>query len=374
MRLSFSRLFLVGSVVVLFGGLAVWHYAIKPGLIAKAMASMPQPPAVVSTEPAKLTAFASEVPAIGTVEAVNGVLVTTEVGATITAILFQSGAQVRKGEPLAQLSAATEAADISLFQAQLREAEQQMARVQPLVQQGTLAKAALDRAVAARDAARAQVERARADFGKRVIRAPFSGRLGIRQANVGQYLNPGDPIVSLQAVDPIYVTFDLPERKLAQTRVGLPVSVTVDAFPGRLFTGRVTTVDAAINPSTRNVRVQATLRNEEGALAPGMFANVLVEAGEGPSESVSVAETAIAYSLSGDAVFVLKPTQEKDVFIAEQRAVRVGDSANGRVQILSGVQPGDLVVIAGQGKLRPGAKATVNNTVSLTPPERMPKE
>jgi membrane fusion protein, multidrug efflux system len=275
---------------------------------------------------------------------------------------------------LVRLNTSTEAADIRLFEAQLREANQQMARIQPLVQSGTLAKAALDRAVAARDSARAQVERARADLGKRVITAPFSGRLGIRQVQLGQYLNPGDPIVSLQAIDPIYVTFNLPEQKLGRVRAGQPVSVASDAYPGRIFTGQVTTVDARIDPASRNLMVQATLPNGDGALAPGMFANVTLANPQGAGQVVAVPETALSYSLSGDSVWVLKPSQTANVFLAEQRAVKVGTSAEGWVEIQTGVKPGERVVTAGQNKLRAGGEVMINNAVSLAKPTTLARE
>jgi RND family efflux transporter MFP subunit len=245
-------------------------------------------------------------------------------------------------------------------------------RAKQLLSDGWITKAQFDQRQAARDQARAMVNRAQADTAKRAIRAPFTGRVGIRQIDLGQYLDAGVPIVSLQTVDPVYATAMLPEQAIAQVRVGQPVRVTTDTWTGRVFTGRITALESAIDPSTRTLKVQATLDNPDRALTPGLYAQLSVDLPDA-RPVVTVPETAIAYSLSGDTVYVLTPSKDaKSVYTVSRRSVQVGQSQPGFVEITAGLKPGEMVATNGQHKLREGGQAVIDNRLALasrpTPP------
>jgi membrane fusion protein, multidrug efflux system len=365
---------ILAVVTVLLVLLGVFHFFIKPGIIEKAIFGQEPPPAVVAAEPVTAGSWSQRLAAIGSIEAVQGVDVTSEVGAKVTAILFQSGQTVSKGQPLVRLDSSTEAADVVRFQAELRNAELTYQRQVTLRKQGWASQAALDQARAQLDQARAQVAFGQADVGKRVIRAPFSGRLGIRQIDLGGYVTPGQTIVSLQTVDPIYATFTLPESELSRLKVGQTVEVTVASQGERVFTGTVSSIDSAVDATSRNIRVQATLPNKDGQLTPGQSAQVAIVK-PGASDALSVPETAVAYNMYGNMIFVLKPDPKTPkTYSVESRTIQVGDARDGRVQILSGVETGEVVVTAGQIKLREGMKAVIDNRVDLGSSGAMPRE
>lgn len=390
MRLRKSTIGLA-AIVILFGLLGVYNYVVQPMLLKKFILGAEPPPAIISAEAARTETWSDRITAVGSIEAVNGVDVTTEQAGVVREIAFQSGQTVRKGDVLVRLDSSTEEADVRLYEATLKNAQQDYERIKALVATQTASKAALDRALAARDQAAAQLARAKASLSKKVVRAPFSGRLGIRKVDLGQYINPGNPIVTLQAVDPIYATFPVPEQALNRIKTGQIVSVAVDTAPGRTFQGKITSIDARVDDATRNVTVQATLPNPSGVLTPGAFANVEIT-GSSKTDVVTVPATAVSYSLYGDTVFVLKPVKaaaqpgaaqaaapqaktDEQVFAVERRTVKVGRSVNGRVAISQGLQPGDLVATAGQLKLRDGGKAVINNSIALDPAAKpLPRE
>lgn len=382
MRIRKSSLGLAALVVV-FGLLGLYNYVIQPMLLKKFILGAEPPPVAVSAERAKLESRSDTLTAVGSIQAVNGVDVAAELDGVVREILFSSGQMVKKGQALVRLDTETEAADVALYEATLANARKDYERTAKLVETQYASRAALDRAVAARDQAMAQLARARASLEKKTIRAPFSGRLGIRQINLGQYLSRGDAVVTLQAVDPIYATFPVPEQAIARIRTGQGVVVNVDTAPGTRFEGKITSIDAKVDEGTRNVTVQATLPNPDGLLTPGAFANVTVMSND-TTEVVVVPATAVSYSLYGDSVFVLKPAPKKQapagganaetgdggqsagpVYVAERRAVKTGETQSGHAAILSGVQEGELVVTAGQLKLSDGGKAVLNNTIPL---------
>lgn len=375
----------LAALVVVFGLLGLYNYVIQPMLLKKFILEAEPAPAPVSAEAARVEERSDSLTAIGTIQAVNGVDVAAELDGVVREILFESGQMVKKGQPLVRLDTETEAADVALYEAALANARKDYERTARLVETQYASRAALDRAVAARDQAAAQLARARASLEKKTIRAPFSGRIGIRQINLGQYLARGDKVVTLQAVDPIYATFPVPEQSLTRIHIGQPLTVTVDSAPGRRFDGKVTSIDAKIDEGTRNVTVQATLPNPDGALTPGAFASVTL-AGREVRQVVTVPATAIIHSLYGDSVYVLKPAPkakatsgsanaapgnaaaqgaDRPVYVAERRAVKTGDTQNGRIAVTEGLKEGELVVYAGQLKLRDGAKAVVDNSIPL---------
>ncbi len=381
MRLRKSSLGLAALIIV-FGLLGLYNYVIQPMLLKKFILGAEPAPVAVSAEAAQLQTRSDSLTAIGTIQAINGVEVAAELDGVVREILFDSGQMVKKGQALVRLDTETEAADVALYEAALANARKDYERTAKLVETQYASRAALDRAVAARDQASAQLARARASLEKKTIRAPFSGRIGIRQINLGQFLSRGDPVVTLQAVNPIYATFPVPEQALPRIQTGQSVSIGVDSAPGTRFEGKITSIDAKVDQNTRNVTVQATLPNPDGLLTPGAFANVTVE-GRTSMEVVSIPATAISYSLYGDSIYVLKPApktgqgaseakastganaQDQTVYIAERRAVKTGEIQNGRTAILDGLKTGEMVVIAGQLKLREGTKAVVDNSIPL---------
>lgn len=363
---------LLAVTAMFIGLLGLYNYYILPKVILpKVMAQNAPAPAIVASEPAKMEVMSTPFQAVGTVDAVNGTNISAEVGGTVESIRFQSGQFVRKGDVLVVLTRASESADIALAQSTLNNAQQEVARADKLIRQGWITKSNYDIRIASRDQARAQVNRAQSETGKRVVRAPFSGRLGIRSVSLGDFVAPGQSLVTLSTVDPVYVTAPLPEQALRNIKVGQQVNVAVDSAPGQKFSGRITSIDSSVDPSTRTLRVQATLDNKQGLLTPGMYAKLSVLV-PNQRRAISVPETAIAYSLSGNSVFVLTKDKPGDgVFVARQRIVTTGNAADGRVEVLDGIKANDLVVTSGQLKLYDGAPAELNQAMQLAEPNKV---
>ena len=300
-------------LAALIGGFGYFQFVIKPAMIKKIIASGTQPPATVSTETAKVETWLPKLPAIGTLRAVQGVEVSSEVGGIVTAINFDSGKFVKKGDLLVQLDDSVEQADLRSGQAQLKKAELELSRQRELLRRSNTAKTSFDAALAARDTAVATVDRTNALIAQKAIKAAFDGQLGIRNVDLGQYVSPGTAMVSLQRLTPIYVDFPMPEQTLTKLAIGQTVEVALDADPGHIFKGAIESIDSKVNQATRNVLVRARVDNTEARLLPGMFANVNVIAGK-PEQVVTVPRTAVTYSLYGDSVFVVveapKPASE----------------------------------------------------------------
>jgi membrane fusion protein (multidrug efflux system) len=246
-----------------------------------------------------------------------------------------------------------------------------------------VSQAEFDRAVAEQRQTDAQVGEIRAAIDRKTIRAPFSGLLGIRQVNLGQYLAAGAAIVSLQSIDPIFVNFTLPEREIPRLKVGQDVSVTIEGLRDRVFAGKITSLDAKVDEATRNLLIQATFENKDGALVPGVFARLTVQLSE-EREVVSVPETAVTFSLYGDSVYVVVERKDKDgkvmagadgkpLLTHERRFVRVADRHNGQAGLSEGVKAGERVVTAGQTKLFPGGAVVIDERPALVPPTERPK-
>lgn len=369
----------------LVGGLSYVQFVFKPELIKSFMAKAAPPPASVAVVQARLETWSPRIAAIGTFRAVQGIEVAAQYGGIITAIRIDSGRDVQAGAPLFDIDTSVEQADLLNNEATLKNADLALERQRKLTLSGNTTKANIDSAQAARDSAAAAAQRVRALIAQKHIVAPFSGRLGIRQVDLGQYVSPGTSLISLQELDPIFVDFPVPEQALAELRRGQPVEVKVDAFPGRIFRGKVQTIDARVDQNTRSVLIRALFPNKDQALRPGMFANVDVGAGQ-PSSVVTLPRTAVTYSLYGDAVFVVVPAKPEDggahaspiagdiPYQVERRFVRTGDMRNDRVAISSGVKAGEEVVSEGQLKLQPGARVRINRKAGLVPPLVLPKE
>lgn len=333
--------------------------------MAGEFAAMQPPPEAVTTIVAERQEWPATLSAIGTVAAVQGVTVSADLPGMVDRISFDSGRTVGQGNILVQLDTRQEQAQLAGAEAQLQLARLNFERMQGLVEQDAVSRAEYDAAAAAHKQAEARLREIRATIERKTIRAPFSGMLGIRQVNLGQYLSAGDPIVPLQSLDPIYVNFGVPQQDAAQMRTGRKVRLAIGDLGGAEFTGRVSALDSVVDPATRNVQVQATLANPGGRLRPGMFVQAQVMLGAS-RQVVALPASAINYAPYGDSVFVvtdMKSPQGQAYRGVRQQVVKLGQARGDQVAVLSGVNPGEEVVTSGVFKLRNGAAVQVNNSV-----------
>ena len=328
-------------------------------------ANFQPPPEAVTTTVAQRETWPSTLNVIGTATAIQGVTVSADLPGTVVRITFESGKPVHAGDVLVELDTRQERAQLAAAEAQRDLARINFGRAQELVKQGVLARTEYDNTSAQQKATEAQVGEIRATIERKTVRAPFSGVLGIRQVNLGQYLAAGQAIVPLQSLNPIYVNFGVPQQTSAQVRGGRTLRVTSDDLPGAGFTGRVTAVDSVINEATRNIQVQATLSNPNGKLRPGMFVQVQLVLGAS-RQAIALPASAINYAPYGDSVFVvtnLTDPKGKTYRGVRQQFVKVEGSRGDQVAVVSGVNAGDEVVTSGVFKLRNGAAVQVNNKV-----------
>jgi membrane fusion protein, multidrug efflux system len=362
------------------GGLAYFQFAIKPVTIKTFMAAAFAPkPTAVTAEAVKAEKWPPELTAIGTLRAYQGVIIAPQAAGVVTAKHFESGDDVEVGALLINIDDSVEQADLANGLAQLKNAEATLARQKTLVVQGNTPQSSVDAAIAARDSAAATVERTRAVIAQKAIKAPFAGRLGLRNVDIGQYVAVGTSLVTLQQLDPIYADFPAPEEALRSLAVGQAVSMTVDAIPGRSFEGKIEAIDARVSAESRNVMARAVFANPDRKLLPGMFANLTVTTGE-PASVLTVPRTAIVYSLYGDNVFVVKAAAHAreqggvsdnggpSGLIVERRFVRVGPAQGERIAVEEGLRPGERVVIAGQIKLQAYMPVTLDEAAALPTP------
>jgi membrane fusion protein (multidrug efflux system) len=327
-------------------------------------AAFQPPPEAVTTLVARPTAWASTLHAIGTVAAVRGVTVSADLPGVVERIGFASGRPVREGDVLVQLDTRQEQAQLAAAEAQRDLARLNFERMKGLVQDGAISRADYDLALAEQKQTEARVGEIRATIARKTIRAPFAGVLGIRQVNLGQYLSGGDPIVPLQALDPIYVNFAVPQQEAARIRIGRPVRVTAGET-GAGLAGRITAIDSVVDPATRNVQVQATVPNAKRRLRPGMFVEADVQLG-GRRQVIALPASAISYAPYGDSVFVVEQVagpKGETYRGVRQQFVKVGAARGDQVAVLSGIKAGEEVVTSGAFKLRNGAAVHVNNDV-----------
>jgi membrane fusion protein (multidrug efflux system) len=333
--------------------------------MADEFATMQPPPEAVTTIVAERQEWPSTLAAIGTVAAVQGVTVSADLPGLVDRITFDSGRTVEKGEVLMQLDTRQEQAQLAGAEAELQLTKLNFDRMQGLVDQDAVSRAEYDAAAAAHKQAEAKLREIRATIARKTIRAPFSGALGIRQVNLGQYLNAGDPVVPLQSLNPIYVNFSVPQQDASRMHRGRTVRISTSDLAGVEFTGRITALDAVVDQNTRNVQVQATLANPGGKLRPGMFVEAQVSLGAA-RQVVALPASAVNYAPYGDSVFVvaeMKSPQGQTYRGVRQQVVKLGDARGDQIAVLSGVNPGEEVVTSGVFKLRNGAAVQVNNTV-----------
>lgn len=336
--------------------------------MGQAMAAQRPPPTTVSAEAAREEVWHPALRTTGSLVAVQGVTLSNELAGVVASIAFESGDIVPRGALVIQLNTETDEAQLRSFEAAAELGRQTLGRAKVLRESNVNAQAELDAAQAQYDQALANADLARATIAKKTIRAPFAGRLGIRQVNLGQYLPAGTMIVSLQSLDPVYVNFALPQQDLGNVQTGQAVDVVLDTFPDESFHGKVNAFDARLDDATRTVRVQATLANPDGRLHPGMFGNVnvLLPAQE---KVVTVPQSAITYNPYGNVVYVVErsaapaPGETEPALKVRQQFVKLGSSRGDQVSIVSGVKVGDQIVTTGQLKLRDGVPVRVDNSV-----------
>lgn len=329
----------------------------------------PKHSASISTSVAKKADWRPVVNSVGSVTSVQGVTVSAQMPGNVAEIAFDSGAIVKQGDLLLRLDTSVEEAQLRSAEAAVTLAKLNIDRARDLLEKTTISQSEFDAADAQYKQAAAQVDNIRAVIAKKTVRAPFSGRLGIRLVNLGQTLREGDGIVSLQSLDPVYVNFSLPQQNLGALSVDQDVSVTTDASPDKVFTGKVTAIAAEVDAATRNVKVQATLANSDGLLRPGMFVNVDV-LGSSSRSVLVVPATAVIYASYGNSVFVVEKGEDGSS-IARQHFVQLGETRGDFVELTQGVDAGSEVVTSGAFKLRNGMPVSVDNSkapaVSETP-------
>ena len=360
-------------IVAVVGGLSYFQLVLKPTIVKNAISAAFAPkPTAVAVEEAKVEQWPPQLSAIGTLRAFQGIVVAPQVAGVVSAIHFQSGDDVPAGAPLVDLDTSVEEADLANGLAQLKNANVTLDRARALIANGNTPQSTVDAALAARDSAAASVEHTRAVIAEKTIKAPFAGRLGLRNVDLGQYVAAGVSLTTLQQLDPIYVDFSAPEGALANLVAGEETTLAVDSQPGRSFTGKVTAIDARVSADSRNVTVRAEFANPDHKLLPGMFADVTVTTGA-PIDVLSLPRTAIVYSLYGNNAFVVVPAKSGDGLMVERRFIRVGATRGERIAILDGVKVGEKVVIAGQIKLQPNSPVTIDQGGALPPPAETPK-
>jgi membrane fusion protein, multidrug efflux system len=331
---------------------------------AAGTASFQPPPEAVTTIVARQVKWPSTISLIGTAAAVQGVNVSADLPGIVSRIGFESGGSVREGDVLVELDTRQERAQLAAVEAERDLARLNFARLEGLVNDGAISRAEYDQASATQKQTEAKVEEIRATIQRKSIRAPFSGILGIRQVNLGQYLSSGNAVVALQSMDPIYVNFGVPQQQAEQIRIGVPVRITAgDA--GAILEGRVTALDATVDPTTRNMQIQATVANPRGLLRPGMFVQTEVALGGGRSV-IALPASSISYAPYGDSVFVvtdLKDQKGQTYRGVRQQFVKVEGGRGDQVAVISGIKAGEEIVTSGVFKLRNGAAVQINNKV-----------
>lgn len=374
-----KRMIVMLVLVAVAAGAIVGFNVFKARMIRQFMASNATPTATVTTMVAGLQPWQPQLAAIGSLRAVRGVEVTTEIAGMVRSLHFRSGDEARAGQLLVQLNADADAAQLRALQAAAELAARVLERDRAQLAAQTISQAQVDADVADLAAKRALVAQQQAVVEKKSIRAPFAGKLGITTVNPGQYLDPGARIVTLQALDPVYADFGLPQRQAAEIAVGQAISITSDAHPQQPFPGRITAIDPRIDPATRNLMIAASVPNPQRALVPGMFVDVRIDTGEA-QRHVTVPQTAITFNPYGATVFLAQDGGRKDaqgnpVLEARQVFVKPGPTRGDQIAILEGLEPGATVVTSGQLKLKNGTPLVVNNAVRpANDPDPQPRD
>ena len=356
---------MLAAVGILFGGI-FGYKAFVSHMTKKFMASSAMPPVTVSTVRAAKDTWEPKIKAVGSLRAVRGVEVTSEIAGMVRDIRFTSGNEVKEGQVLVQLNADSDIAQLRALEAAAELAKTTYERDRKQFEAQAVSRAVLEADFADLKARRALASQQAALVEKKTIRAPFSGKLGICQVNPGQYVNPGDRIVTLQSLDSLYVDFSLPQQELSRIARGQKVAATSDAYPDRTFIGEVSTINPKVETSTRNVRIEARIENKEHKLLPGMFVSVELQAGE-PQRYLTLPRTAVVFNPYGETVYVVddkgRGKDGKPSLTARQTFVTVGPSRGDQIAVISGIREGETVVTSGQLKLKSGSPIIINNRV-----------
>jgi membrane fusion protein (multidrug efflux system) len=355
-------LIIAGAIV---GGVVAFQ-GFKNSMIAKAIKGQSNPPQTVSTVVAQESTWQPTVEALGSFSASQQASLSAEVSGLVTAIQFRSGQKVQAGQTLVELNPAPLKAQLAQLEAQAALAELNLKRDEAQLKVQAISQAVVDTDRATLKGTQAQVVAQKALIAQKTIRAPFSGQLGIRQVNLGQYLAPGSAVVTLQKLDPVDIDFTVPQSQIDLVRVGMPAQVETSAVPGRTFTGKVTAIEPQLDTATRNLKVRARLSNPGNVLLPGVFATVRLTQGK-PAQHVTLPNAAVAYNPYGATVFIVteagKGADGKPSLTVQQRFITTGPTRGDQVAVLKGVKVGETVVTAGQLKLHNGSAVTVNNSV-----------
>ena len=351
--------------------LVVLIFGIKVLQIGKMMSTpMVMPPTTVSSAIVKEEDWAPTLSAIGSVSAVQGAVVSTELGGVVAEIDFQNGGVAKKGDLLMRLDSSAEEAQLHTAQADLELARANLERERNLAERKVVSKQEFDAAQSTFGQKQGAVDNMRSFITKKEVRAPFDGMLGIRQVNVGQMINSGQQVVQLTALDKVYVDFALPQQNLPQLGTGYDARVHADALPGREFKGKVTAINSMVDTVTRNVGVQATLENPDHVLRPGMFVKVDVILPE-KSKTLVIPGSAVSYAPYGNSVFVIEkgkdPKTGKESQSLRQAFVRIGEARGDFVSVTEGLKAGDVVVSTGVFKLRNGMPVVINTDLAPKP-------
>ncbi len=345
----------------IFGYLAFGNYMMK-----QHFATMQMPPVVVATVKVGTQFWQPKIKASGSLRAVQGVDVASEIAGIIEAVHFKSGDDVKEGQALLELNAEADTAQLQAMEAAEELAQTVYDRDKKQLEIQAVSQAVVEADAAELKSRRAQRDQQSAMVAKKKIKAPFSGKLGIGVVNSGQYLNPGEKIVTLQSLDTVYADFFLPQQELSRLVIGQEVNVATDTFPGRSFPGRITAINTKIEPDTRNVQVEATLVNPKHDLLPGMFVSVEVDVGDA-KPYLTLPQTAVNFNPYGETVFVVeaseKDAQGASVMKAKQSFITVGEMRGDQLSVVKGIKEGDLVVSSGQHKLKNGSVVIINDKV-----------
>src|SRR5881394_2757111 len=331
---------------------------------------MVMPPTTVTSAPVKEEDWPPVLSAVGSISAVQGAVVSTELGGTVSEIRFQNGGEAKKGDVLIRLDVSAEEAQLHTAQADLELASADLQRSRDLAARHVISKAEQDAAESKFNRLKAIVDQMSSMISKKEVHAPFDGQLGIRQVNVGQNINAGQQVVPLTALDPLYVDFAVPQQELSKLSNGLEVRLHTDAMPGREFKGKLTAINSMVDAVTRNITLQATVQNPDHVLRPGMFGKVEVELPE-KHKTLVIPGSAISYAPFGNSVFVIEKKKDektgKETETIRQQFVRLGEARGDLVAITDGLKPGELVVSTGVFKLRNGMPVNINNDLAPKP-------
>jgi membrane fusion protein (multidrug efflux system) len=361
-----KRMLIMLLIAALVFGAIYGFQIFRNSMIQKAIRGHGLPPQAVSTIVAQLQTWQPSVEVVGNLRASSGANLAAEVSGIVSAIHFESGAMVQAGQVLIELNAAPQIAQLEQLKAAAALAQQNYQRDLAQLKVQAISQAAVDTDAANLKSAQAQVAAQQAVIAQKIIRAPFSGRLGIRQVDLGQYVAAGTALVNLQKLDPMFLDFTIPQTQISLIKVGEKISASTSALPGKTFTGRIAAIEPQIDSATRNLKVRARFSNAEGVLLPGLFATARVGDG-GPQQYITLPNSAVAYNPYGSTVFIVKDAGKgadgKPKLTVQQRFITTGLTRGDQVAVLSGIQAGDTVVTAGQLKLHNDTPVFVNNSI-----------